>query len=147
MCGRFLAGRPDPGTPIGAELAAWEASYDGPPMKTRGEVFPTDMAPIVTYEGALKARAMVWGFPGFSFKSGARPRPLINARAETAATLKTWRSALSSRRCLVPAAGFYEWSHKGGKKSSLKLLFTLPDSDHLLMAGLWGEFDGSWPWR
>jgi putative SOS response-associated peptidase YedK len=134
MCGRFLAMRPDPLTIAGRELAALAASGEG--LKVSGEVFPTDLAPVLV--PGLKARAMTWGFPGHPQKGGAKPRPLINARAETAGTLRTWREAMARRRCLVPAAGFFEWGPAGGAKR--KHLFGLPDSESILMAGLWGEF-------
>ena len=36
------------------------------------------------------------------------PRPLINARSETVHSRPSFRSAFRSRRCLVPATGFFE---------------------------------------
>ena len=155
MCGRFMAGLPKPGSPIGDELAAFVSDcHDASRLKTAGEIFPSDTVPIVTGEGdskaakaagsksaapkAIGAKAMTWGFPGYPQAPGKPSRLLVNARAETAHSLKTWKKALASRRCLVPAAGFFEWSRP--EKGKRKYIFRLEDSDCLLMAGLWGEF-------
>jgi putative SOS response-associated peptidase YedK len=134
MCGRFLAMSPDPRTAVGRDLAALAASTEG--LKVSGEVFPTDLAPVLV--PGLEVRAMTWGFPGRPQRGAPYPRPMINARAETAETLRTWREPMARRRCLVPAAGFFEWGPAGGAKR--KHLFWLPDSESILMAGLWGEF-------
>jgi putative SOS response-associated peptidase YedK len=138
-----LAGRPGPETEAGRALSSLEgfpAGPGGPGLKTSGEVLPSDLAPaLIGLGGALAARAMFWGFPGFPAKSGpaAKPRPLINARAETAAGLPVWRESLARRRCLVPAAGFFEW----GGRPRRKRLFGLPGADFFFLAGIWREFE------
>lgn len=60
---------------------------------------------------------------------------LINARAETIAVKPAFRGAFKNRRCLIPAAGFYEWRNHKGKKHPL--FITLPDRKPFAFAGLW----------
>ncbi len=101
-------------------------------MKT-GEIFPTDLAPILLPERDLVIpRLMVWGFPNFRGKG-----VIINARSETAREKKLFSSDLEQRRCIIPSTGFYEWDAE--KK---KYLFNMPDSGMLYMAGLYHRFEG-----
>lgn len=96
-----------------------------------GEIFPGGIAPVLTAEA--DASFMVWGFPSLFEK-----RPHINARSETAATAPTFREAMSKRRCLVPASGYYEWK-KLGPSQRKKYSFTLPNYVLLFMAGIYAE--------
>jgi putative SOS response-associated peptidase YedK len=40
----------------------------------------------------------------------------FNARAENLTENKMFRELLRGNRCLVPASGFFEWKHEGGRK-------------------------------
>jgi putative SOS response-associated peptidase YedK len=40
---------------------------------------------------------------------------MMNARAETIPEKPVYRGRLRSKRCIVPASGFYEWHATGGK--------------------------------
>jgi putative SOS response-associated peptidase YedK len=60
---------------------------------------------------------------------------LINARAETAATKPSFRSAFQSRRCLIPADGYFEWQKQDGKKQPF--YFHRRDGQPFAFAGLW----------
>ena len=59
----------------------------------------------------------------------------FNARAETVATKPMFRSAFKSRRCIIPASGFYEWTGRPGAK--MPHYFSAPDGRPLALAGLW----------
>jgi putative SOS response-associated peptidase YedK len=59
----------------------------------------------------------------------------FNARAETVADKPMLRSAFKSRRCIIPASGFYEWTGEPGAK--VPHYFSSPEGRPLAFAGLW----------
>ncbi|MDR2340345.1 MAG: SOS response-associated peptidase [Deltaproteobacteria bacterium] len=156
MCGRFSSFDPESDKGINGlvdEAKALFGKMDTPyKLKTEGDVYPTDVVPILLESdggkasdnghGALKLRceAMYWGYPGYPdrFRPNAKPRPLINAKGETALKLKTWKESTEHRRCVVPTSGFYEWSHHDPKKKT-KYLFTVPSEKYLLLGAIYKE--------
>ncbi len=64
---------------------------------------------------------------------------LINARAETVHTKPSFGDAFRSRRCLVPANGWFEWQRTGLGKQPYFL--TLEDGSPLSFAALWERWD------
>lgn len=104
------------------------------PLRVHGEIFPTQTAPVLAAQGPA---AMGWGFPGFK-GSGV----IINARAESVCDKPMFREAFRSRRLVVPSHGFYEWRKTpgSGAKDKEKLLFNLPGTRALFMAGLYNEY-------
>ena len=63
---------------------------------------------------------------------------MINARSETAATLPAFRDAMKSRRCLVPADGFYEWVRT--EKTKQPFCFAVNEGQVFAFAGLWDRW-------
>jgi putative SOS response-associated peptidase YedK len=63
------------------------------------------------------------------------PFDLINARAETVREKRSFADAYDSRRCLVPADGFYEWVEEDGGKQPYRVAFD--DDRPFAMAGLY----------
>jgi putative SOS response-associated peptidase YedK len=61
-----------------------------------------------------------------------------NARAETLLEKPSFRTAFRSRRCLIPADGFYEWSKKG--KEKVPYFIKLKSDDPIVFAGLWDRW-------
>ncbi len=63
---------------------------------------------------------------------------MINARAETIADKPAIREAVSKRRCLIPADGFYEWRKDGNAK--IPFCFTMADESVFAFAGIWDSW-------
>lgn len=78
----------------------------------------------------LTAEFLKWGFPGFD-----RGKLLINARAESVKERPTFADSYAQRRCVLPAAGFYEWD-----KKKEKVTFTVPGSRILYLAGIFRPY-------
>jgi putative SOS response-associated peptidase YedK len=96
---------------------------------------PGQELPVVVGDGGRELRHQRWGLvPSWSDDDSGG---LINARAETVADKPAFRAAYESRRCLVPADGFYEWVERdaGGGKQPYRVAFE--DDRPFAMAGLW----------
>ena len=80
----------------------------GKPLKTEGEIFPTDMVPVIApnQNGKRTVFPMVWGF-----SIQGLDKPVVNARVETANEKNSFKEAWKSHRCIVPASWYYEWEH------------------------------------
>jgi putative SOS response-associated peptidase YedK len=50
----------------------------------------------------------------------------------------SFRQAFRSRRCIIPASGFYEWHHTGNKKTPHYI--RLRDGNVMSLAGLWEKW-------
>lgn len=97
-----------------------------------GEVFPTNIVPVV---GANGAELMKWGYSGYKNR-------VINARSETAIEKPMFRKSLLERRCLIPASGYFEWQRTpSGGKTKQKYALYQPDGP-IYMAGLWRQEQG-----
>ncbi len=97
---------------------------------------PTIPAPVILPDGT--ARLMKWGFRrSFAPKvKGGKPvtRSIVNSR-EDKLDGRTWKYAFAERRCLIPAASFYEWVERGG--INVPLRFERPDDGWIWIAGIW----------
>jgi putative SOS response-associated peptidase YedK len=66
------------------------------------------------------------------------PRP-INAKAESVA-LKLFKEAFRSKRCIIPADGFYEWKAEGKRK--VPDHFRPTGGGLFALAGVWDSWKG-----
>jgi putative SOS response-associated peptidase YedK len=88
---------------------------------------------------------MRWGLIPSWAKDSSAGASMINARSETAATKPAFRDVLKSRRCLIPADGFYEWRHDG--KTKQPYCFEINSGELFAFAGLWDRWkhaSGQW---
>lgn len=131
MCGRFTQ------TSDTATVAArFRAVAVRATLEPRYNVAPTDPVAVVVREGGAPALELFrWGLVPFFAKSlKQQPQP-INAKAETLATSGLFRRLLPTRRCLVVADSFYEWT--GSKAQRRPVRFLLKTREPFAFAGLW----------
>ena len=152
MCGRFTLyhTREEIEERFAAEMVPNVAAETEP----RYNIAPTQTVLAVIQErgGARLLDGFHWGLiPSWAKDPGIGSR-MINARAETLAEKPSFRTALSRRRCLIPADGFYEWQDAPPAEGSSRKPPKTPMHLHLTgsglfaFAGLWDEWhapDGS----
>jgi len=133
MCGRFLNKLP------AAEIARLFGTKNAlPNYPERYNIAPTDPVLVVRFNhktGERSLDALRWGLvPHWAkdLKFGVR---CINARAETVQTTPAFRDAFLSRRCLIPASGFYEWKKSGTGRIPYAVVPS--DAPLFAFAGLW----------
>lgn len=132
MCGRFAL-MTDPATIAGIfQLDAIPAPLASP----RYNIAPGQSILAIRQPSACRVAASLrWGLIPFWATDPSIANRLINARADTLAAKPAFRSAYQSRRCLIPADGFYEWQRHGPQRQPF--FFQAPDHQLLALAALW----------
>jgi putative SOS response-associated peptidase YedK len=87
-------------------------------------------------------RTLTWGLVPFWAKDPSIGNRMINARTETVTQKPAYRKAFASRRCLLPADGYYEWytsqqRNASGKPVKQPFFIHPADGGVLAMAGLY----------
>ena len=114
----------------------------------RYNIAPTQLVPVIRQnpkEPIRELSLMRWGLIPSWAKDSSVAALMINARSETAGTKPAFRDPLKSRRCLIPADGFYEWQTMG--KSKQPYCFEVDKGELFAFAGLWDRWkDASGDW-
>ena len=98
------------------------------PEDITGDINPSDVAPVIHRKnGKLSLDKMRWGYPSAQGKG-----LIINARVETIEEKPMFRADIQFRRCVIPAALFYEWDRYKQKAS-----FELPGQQSCYFAGIY----------
>lgn len=136
MCGRFL---------LQGGWAEVRRMYDlvepdeiGKNVRPRYNISPTQDVLFVAQEDDAQTlkEGRWWLVPHW-----AKEIPkyaLFNARSEDAYKKPSFRDAFKSRRCLIPADGYYEWT-KGADGGKDPHCITLPNFEPFSFAGLWAH--------
>jgi len=125
------------------ESAPWDDDWS-----PRYNIAPTQPVPVIRQDSKEPVRElslMRWGLIPHWSKDGSGAVGMINARSETAVTKPAFRDALKSRRCLIPADGFYEWLRTG--KTKQPYCFEVNGGELFALAGLWDRWkdpSGNW---
>ena len=139
MCGRF-------GLFAEIELLALQFNLDPSTLREiyerRWNIAPTmpvlsvERNPDIKGPAGNGAKLRRWGMGG----NRSRPthRPLFNARAETVHQLRAFGEAFESRRCLIPASGFYEWK-KEASGAGTPVWFHREDGAPVAFAAVWSK--------
>jgi putative SOS response-associated peptidase YedK len=140
MCGRFT------NEMTWAELHALYSIHNPGPAKTNSQprfnIAPTqdvDFAHLDKAGNIELNRGRWWLVPRW-----AKELPkaaMFNARIETVDSSPAFRDGFKSRRCLIPADGYFEWiaNEEDGKKDPW--LLQLPDGKPFSFAGIWAHND------
>ena len=108
------------------------------PDAPRYNIAPAQPVDVVTESSPRVLERMRWGLVPSWAKDPSIGSRMINARAETLVEKPSFRFALTRRRCLVPADGFYEWKKQGKTKQPLHI--RRKDGEIFAFAGLWDEW-------
>jgi putative SOS response-associated peptidase YedK len=113
-----------------------------PQLQPRYNIAPTQWVPVVVEreadretQPARRLELFRWGLlPPWadSLSIGSR---MINARSETVTEKRSFSGPFKSRRCILPADGYYEWQKTEAGKQPYE--FSLASGGLLAMAGLW----------
>jgi putative SOS response-associated peptidase YedK len=130
MCGRFSL------TLSFEELLEYFQLANGARIEPRYNIAPgQDVAVVRRLDNERRLSLLHWGLIPFWAEDPKIGYRTLNARSETAHKTPAFRAAFRSRRCLIPASGFYEWDRKGGGRQPFYI--HRRDGQAMAFAGLW----------
>jgi putative SOS response-associated peptidase YedK len=122
---------------LAERFQAWDEVEDRP----RYNIAPTQPVLTVRKEHGKKFRhftSMRWGLIPSWAKDISIGNRTLNARSETITRTPAFRESILTKRCLIPADGFYEWQKMGSVKQPY--CFEVCEGDVFAFAGLWDQW-------
>ncbi len=135
MCGRFTRS-----SPVNTFAKLFNA-YGIDDIAPSYNVAPSQNILITrnTSDGTRELAMLHWSLVPFWSKGPDPKYPMINARADSAATKPAYREPFKRRRCLIAADGFYEW--KKVAKTKQPYFIQLRGGQPFAFAGLWDHWE------
>jgi len=100
-------------------------------------IHPSQNIPVIVIKQGRKYLGFVrWGLIPFWAKDDKIGYKLFNARSETIDVKPSFKGGFKSRRCLIPANGFFEWR----KPDKTKFYFELKSRELFSFAGIWEKW-------
>ena len=138
MCGRITST-----FEFGDLKVRWNLNGDFPMYSRRYNIAPEQISsstankvPVILRHGGENAcRLMHWGLIPNWAKDPSVGNRMINARAESLREKPAFKQLVETRRCIVPADGFYEWRKEG--KRRVPMWVHLKNREPFGLAGLW----------
>jgi putative SOS response-associated peptidase YedK len=132
MCGRFTITLPLDELIVRYlimenRLAKFAPNYNVAPM----QFIPS----IIEGKQGNRLGELRWGLVPSWAKEDKIGASMINARAESLPDKPAFRKLLTTRRCLIPADGFYEWQQRAGGKQPYRIV--MKDGSPFAFAGLY----------
>lgn len=120
------------------------------PLTAHYNIAPSQRIAVITQgkeTGERYLEGYKWGLVPFWARDPIVGQRLINARAETLAEKPAFKHALTRRRCIIPASGFFDWKKEGDER--LPQYVRPREGPLFAFAGLWEEWltPEGWPLR
>lgn len=136
MCGRYALNT------TATELIEHFQLLSCPEFGLRYNIAPASQIPVIRFkhDTGRVGQLVKWGLvPSWANEATSK---LNNARGETVAEKRSFKTSFARHRCLIPASGFYEWQTVGSKKQPF---YIHPTNGLFAFAGLlaaWKAPDG-----
>ena len=132
MCGRYYIDDKEFALSPYFDAAEKRAQHLGVSMVRSGEIYPTQIVPVIApnqLNRAAEAYPMRWGF-----QHPSKGMLIFNVRSETVAQKDLFVTSVEDRRCAVPASRYFEWKKETDGKQKYGFW---PKEGKLFLGGLY----------
>ncbi len=109
------------------------------PFQKSYNIAPSLQIPAIRKHSKIRSMANLrWGLIPHWSRDKEIAQHTFNARIETLTQKPSFRDSIKSKRCIIPASGFYEWQKLGDKKQPYYIYRA--DGRPIAFAGLWDSW-------
>ncbi|MDN5217323.1 SOS response-associated peptidase [Fulvivirgaceae bacterium BMA12] len=108
--------------------------------RPRYNAAPSQLLPVISNTASDSISYFYWGQTPEWSNNKAIGEKLTHANLELIAQKASLRRAVETRRCLIPADGFYLWKSIG-KKSKIPYRVIMNSGEAFSFAGIWEEYE------